>query len=41
MLLARLSTLLLIFISTLFAAAMTGPVGFLERLRVPRLISAR
>ena len=41
MLLSRLMhVLLLIFISALFAAAMTAPVDFLERLRVPRLISA-
>ena len=41
MLLTRLMhVLILIFISALFAAAMTAPVDFLERLRVPRLISA-
>ena len=41
MLLARLEHLLLIvFISMLLAAAMNGPVGFLERMRVPRLVSA-
>jgi predicted PurR-regulated permease PerM len=32
--------LILIFISALLAAAMTAPVDFLERLRIPRLISA-
>ncbi len=41
MLLARLEHLLLIlFISMLLAAAMNGPVGFLERMRIPRLVSA-
>ena len=41
MLLVRLThLLLLVFISALFAAAMTGPVDFLERWRIPRLISA-
>ena len=41
MLLVRLTHLLvIIFISALFAAAMTGPVDFLERWRIPRLISA-
>ena len=41
LLLVRLTHLLLIiFISALFAAAMTGPVDFLERWRIPRLISA-
>jgi predicted PurR-regulated permease PerM len=41
MLLARLEhLLLLIFISLLLAAAMNGPVGFLERMRIPRLVSA-
>jgi putative permease len=32
--------LLIIFISLLLAAAMNGPVDFLQRLRVPRLVSA-
>jgi predicted PurR-regulated permease PerM len=41
MLLQRLEHLLLIlFISVLLAAAMHGPVGFLERMRIPRLVSA-
>jgi predicted PurR-regulated permease PerM len=41
MLLVRLQHLLLIlFISVLLAAAMNGPVGFLERMRIPRLVSA-
>lgn len=41
MVLMRLEHLLLVlFISLLLAAAMSGPVGFLERLRIPRLVSA-
>jgi putative permease len=41
MLLMRLEHLLLIvFISLLLAAAMNGPVGFLERMHIPRLVSA-
>jgi putative permease len=41
MLLARLEHLLLIlFVSVLLAAAMEGPVRFLERMRIPRLVSA-
>ena len=41
MLLVRLQhLLLLIFISVLLAAAMSGPVDFFQRLRVPRLVSA-
>jgi predicted PurR-regulated permease PerM len=35
-----LHVLLLVFISALFAAAMTTPVDVLERVRVPRLVSA-
>src|SRR3954451_2828268 len=41
LLLARIEhVLLLLFVSVLLAAAMDGPVTFLQRLRIPRLVSA-